>query len=542
MRRAVRVRAVLAVLAVAPVMAAAAGCGGGDTGGEAGVVRASWGDPQNPLEPADTNEVQGGKVLDMVFRGLKKYDPHTGAARNWIADSITTPDQRTFTIRLKKGWTFSNGEPVTARSFTDAWNYGAAVGNEQVDSSFFSPIEGFDAVHPASGRPTARTLSGLSVKDDLTFTVKLARPFSTWPDTLGYAVYYPLPRTFFTHHAAWLKKPVGDGPYRIETYAKGSVMRLRRWRGYHGPDRPRNGGVDLEVYTSSDTAYTDLEAGNLDVVDDVPADQLKFVHADLGDRYINEPAGLNQSIAFPLYDKRWNGPKSAGLRRGLSMAIDRAAITRRIFRGTRTPATDWTSPVLGARGGFRAGLCGKPCTYDPAAARKAVAAAGGLPGGHMQIAYNADTGSHKEWIDAICNSINNTLHDDDACVGAPVGTFADFRTQIAAHRERQPFRSGWQMDYPLIQDFLEPLYRTGASSDDSGFSNPQFDRLVDRANAEDSTGAALGDFQAAEKVLTQQMPAIPLWYQNGNAGYSSYVSHVSLNAFSVPVYDEITVN
>ncbi len=539
MGRAVRVGA-----AVVGAVLAVSGCGAGPdgSGGAGGVVRASWGDPQNPLEPANTNEVQGGKVLDMIFRGLKKYDPHTGAARDWIASSITTPDQRTFTVHLKKGWKFSNGEPVTAHSFTDAWNYGALVTNKQVNSSFFSYIDGYDSVHPASGRPTARTLSGLSVQDDDTFTVRLAQKFSTWPDTLGYSAYYPLPRAFFTHHAAWLKKPIGNGPYRIDTYAKGSVMRLRTWKGYQAPDRARNGGVDLEVYTSSDTAYTDLQAGNLDVVDDVPADQLKNVHADLGDRYINQPAGINQSIAFPLYDKRWNGPKSAGLRQGLSMAIDREAITRRIFRGTRTPATDWTSPVLGPGGGFSAGLCGAPCQYDPVAARKAVKAAGGLPGGHMQIAYNADSGSHKEWIDAICNSINNSLHDDRACVGAPVGTFADFRTQIASRKEHQPFRAGWQMDYPLIQDYLQPLYYSGASSDDSGFSNPAFDRLVNRANAESRTTAAVSDFQAAEKVLSQQMPAIPLWYQNGNAGYSSLVSHVSLNQFSVPVYDEITVN
>ena len=94
-----------ACAACAAVLAlVASGCGGGDTAGATpGVIRASWGDPQNPLEPADTNEVQGGKVLDMVFRGLKRYDPATGAPQNWIARSITTTDQRTFTITLGPG-------------------------------------------------------------------------------------------------------------------------------------------------------------------------------------------------------------------------------------------------------------------------------------------------------------------------------------------------------------------------------------------------------------------------------------------------------
>lgn len=45
------------------------GGGGGSGGGASGVLSSSWGDPQNPLEPSNTNEVQGGKVLDMIFRG-----------------------------------------------------------------------------------------------------------------------------------------------------------------------------------------------------------------------------------------------------------------------------------------------------------------------------------------------------------------------------------------------------------------------------------------------------------------------------------------
>ncbi len=528
--------------AVAVALAATA-CGGGTGGGGSqGIVRASWGDPQNPLEPANTNEVQGGKVLDMIFRGLKKYNPKTGAAENWIADSITTDNQQDFTVKVKSGWKFSNGEPVNAHSFVDAWNYGALVTNKQVNSTFFSYIDGFSKVHPDSGSPTAQTMSGLQLKDDSTFTVKLTQKFSTWPDTLGYSAFYPLPKSFFSDHAGWLKKPVGDGPYRISSYTKGSVMKLVKWDSYHGPDKAHNGGVDLQVYTDSNTAYTDLQADNIDLADDIPVSQLKNVQRDLGSRYINQPAGINQTISFPLYDSRWNGKNGAKLRQGISMAIDRASITKMIFRETRTPATDWTSPVLGAKGGFKAGLCGKPCEFDPAEAKKTVDAAGGLPGGQMKIGYNADTGSHKEWVDAVCNSINNSLGNDRACVGAPVGTFADFRTQIAAKQQTQPFRAGWQMDYPLIQDFLQPLYFTGASSNDSGFHNADFDKLVNQANAESDTGKAVADFQDAEKILAQQMPAIPLWYQNGNAGYSQNISNVALNQFSVPVYDEITVS
>ncbi|MEU4128751.1 peptide ABC transporter substrate-binding protein [Streptomyces wuyuanensis] len=531
-----------AACAVAVVLAAGA-CGGGGApaGGPDGIVSSSWGDPQNPLEPANTNEVQGGKVLDMIFRGLKRYDPKTGEAEDMLAERIDTTDSVNFTVAVKGGWTFSNGEPVTAKSFVDAWNYGAHLKNNQRNAYFFGYIEGYDQVHPASGQPTAQTMSGLRVTGERTFTVKLTQKFSTWPETLGYAAFAPLPSSFFSDHDAWLARPVGNGPYAVDSYTRGSQMSLRRWDGYPGDDKARNGGVDLKVYTDSNTAYTDLTAGNLDLVDDVPASQLRNVQADLGDRYINTPAGIIQTLAFPYYDPDWNKPGQEKVRRGLSMAINRQQITDTIFQRTRTPARDWTSPVLGPDGGFDEALCGDSCAYDPAGARKLIAEGGGIPGGQVKITYNADSGSHKEWVDAVCNSINKALGSNRACVGNPVGTFADYRNQITQSKMSGPFRAGWQMDYPLIQNFLQPLYYTNASSNDGKWSNKDFDRLVDQANAEADPAKAIETFKQAEGVVRDQMAAIPLWYQNGSAGYSERISNVSLNQFSVPVYEEITV-
>ncbi|MFD3608530.1 ABC transporter substrate-binding protein [Streptomyces atroolivaceus] len=532
-----------AACAVAVVLTATA-CGGGDDGGGSGadgIVSSSWGDPQNPLEPANTNEVQGGKVLDMLFRGLVRYDPKTGEARNEIAEKIDTTDSQNFTVTIKDNWTFSNGEKITAKSFVDAWNYGAALKNNQKNAYFFQYIDGYDKVHPESGKASAGTLSGLKVVNGTTFTVKLSQKFSLWPDTLGYAAFVPLPQAFYTDHDAWLSKPVGNGPYTVDQYAKGSSMNLRRWDGYPGADKAQNGGIDLKVYTDNNTAYTDLTAGNLDLVDDVPASQLKNVEADLGDRYINTPAGIIQTLAFPFYEKAWNTPGAIKVRQGLSMAINREQITNQIFQKTRTPASDWTSPVLGEEGGFKEGLCGPACEYDKAEAKKLIQEGGGIPGGQLKISYNADTGSHKEWVDAVCNSINNALGNNKACVGGPVGTFADFRSQVSTQKLTGAWRAGWQMDYPLIQNFLQPLYYTNAPSNDGKWSNQEFDDLVDKANAESDKAKAVTTFQDAEKVLAEQMPVIPLWYQNGSAGYSDRVENVSLNPFSVPVYDQIKV-
>ncbi|NGO71314.1 peptide ABC transporter substrate-binding protein [Streptomyces boncukensis] len=544
MRGATRVTWALAS-SVAVALAAAA-CGGGDddgggTGSGDGVVRAFWTDPQNPIEPANTNEVQGGKVLDMAFRGLKRYDPETAKAENAMAESIDTTDQQNFTVKLEKGWKFSDGTDVTAHSFVDAWNYGALVTNKQISSYFFQFIEGYDDVHPDEGKPKAKKMSGLKVEDDHTFTVKLSQKFSLWPETLGYSAYAPLPEKFFTDHDGWLKKPVGNGPYKVDSYTKGQAMKLSKNEHYDGPDKPRNEGVELKVYTDQNTAYTDLQAGNLDVVDELPAGQLKNADKDLNGRYINQPAGILQTVSFPFYDEKWSSEDMLPVRRGLSMAINREQVTKKIYHDTREPATDLTSPVLKSAGGYKPGLCGDACEYDPEKAKKLIDDAGGLPGGKVTITSNVDTGSHRQWMEAVCNSINDTLGKNNACTVNPVPTFGEFRNSISQQKMTGLFRTGWQMDYPLIQNFLQPIFYTGGSSNDSHFSDKKVDDLMDEANELGDEGAAIAKFQEAEKRILDQMVAIPLWYQNGNAGYSSRVSDVKLNPFSVPVFTDIKV-
>jgi oligopeptide transport system substrate-binding protein len=507
-----------------------------------GVVRAWWGDPQNPLIPTDTNEVNGGAVLNMIFEGLQHYNPKTAQAELANAQSITTTDQQHFTITLKSGWKFSDGTPVTAHSYVDAWNWGAYLPHAQNNTDpFFTSIQGYSDVHPDSGAPKAQTMSGLKVINDTTFTVALTQKFSLWPDTLGYSAFYPLPQSFFTNPTAWEAHPVGNGPYVIKSWTKGTGMSLTPNSLYSGNYKPKNGGIDLKVYTDPNAAYADLQAGNLDIDNGLSTTALKTVQSDLNGRYLNEPAGINQTISFPLYAPGWNTANAKLVREGISMAIDRPTITKVIFQNTRTPATDWTSPVLGSEGGFSSTLCGDVCTYNPTKAKQLIQQGGGIPGGQLTISYNAD-GPHKEWVDAVCNSINNALGNTNACVGKPVGTFAQFRNQIQNKQVTSAFRTGWQMDYPLIQDFLQPLFFTNAASNDSHYSNPQFDSLVNQANAAPDKATAVSTFQNAEKLLVTDLPSIPLWYQNGTVGWSSKVSNVALDPFSVPVYTNITVN
>ena len=100
-----------------------------------------------------------------------------------LAETIETTDSQNFTIKLKNGWTFSNGEKVTAKSFVDAWNYGALITNTEVTptSSSTSTATTRSTPRREQAKPTAQTMSGLKVVDDSTFTVKLIQKFSPPP-------------------------------------------------------------------------------------------------------------------------------------------------------------------------------------------------------------------------------------------------------------------------------------------------------------------------------------------------------------------------
>ncbi len=108
-----------------------------------GDVAYAIGEPEH-LFPTNTNESEGSKVLDPLFKGLVDFDPVTTEPMNVVAESITSDDGgKTWTIVLKDGWTFHNGEAVTAHSFVDAWNYGAVGANGQQNNSFFGNFVGY---------------------------------------------------------------------------------------------------------------------------------------------------------------------------------------------------------------------------------------------------------------------------------------------------------------------------------------------------------------------------------------------------------------
>jgi len=345
-----RIVAAAVMFAVTPL----AGCGVDNVRTDVVIVNA--GEPQNPLIPTNTNDSNGGRIVDRLFAGLMSYDAK-GAPALEVAQSIDTTDDVNYRITLKPGWTFTDGTPVTSHSFVDAWNYGAVAANAQLQQSFFNPIAGFDEV--AAAKPTASTMSGLHVVDDHQFTVRLKAPTIDFKLRLGFSPFYPLPAAALKDMTAFGQHPIGNGPYKFADAPGGAAWQhnvkldLVPNTGYHGNRVPQNKGLRFVFYANLETAYADLLSSNLDVLDTIPSSLLSVYRRDLGDRYVSAPSAVNQTLDTPLRLPHFGGEEGRLRRLALSAAINRAQVCRQIYAGARAPARDFTASSLP---GFAAGI------------------------------------------------------------------------------------------------------------------------------------------------------------------------------------------
>ena len=501
-------------------------------------------EPANPLIPSMTNEVGGGNPIDVMFSKLVRFDDK-GKPANEIAKQIKANEDNTqYTVTINDGWKFSDGTPVTAQSFTKAWSWASSIANKQLGSSFFANIKGYDDLQK-EGTPSDAQLSGLKVIDDKTFTVDLTSPSSTFPIQVGYTAFAPLPESFYKDTKAFGEKPVTVGPYKFQSWEHNKAIKVVKDPAYKGGIKVKNGGVEFRSYTDATAAYRDVQAGNLDVLDTLPASARKTFQTDNTVQAINDPGSVIQMFTIPTYMKHFGQDQEGKLRRqAVSMSIDRATIIKKVLSGTAKEVHDFTAPVIP---GYSTDIKGSDVLkYNPTKAKELWAEANKIsPWGEsdtFKIAYNAD-GAHKEIYDAVTNSIKNALGIQAA--GNPLPTFSEFRSNVQNRKfTDSAFRSGWQPDYPSPESYLSSNFASSAAngngSNDGDYKNPEFDNLMDKAASAKSIDEANKIYQQSEELLFRDLPAVPLYYQNSNGVAAKNIKGFSFNWKGVPAYYNIS--
>ncbi|GAA2759326.1 ABC transporter substrate-binding protein [Actinopolymorpha rutila] len=527
--------------AAAAAMLAVAGCGSGDGGGNDGnapkktVLHSALGQSVDTLLPADSNVGDNIGVDDVLFSGLVRYDIDTGKPYNYMAQSITSTDNTTWTIKIKKGWTFQNGEPVDANAYARAWNAAAFGPNAFANNYFFDKVVGYDKMQgeveeddngnvKVLKKPSATELSGLKVVDDHTLRVTLNTPFAAFPTILGYTGFFPMAEKCAKDLHACAVKPIGNGPFKVVSWDRGQKLVAERWKGYKGSEKPSYDSIEWREYGENEVSWPDFQSGDIDLSAPPPEQWASAMNdPELKKRMVKRPTTALTYLGFPLYaGKPWTDPN---FRKAIALAVDVDTIIKQVAPGRYSRATGWVPTTVF---GGRKNVCDY-CRYDPAEAKKLLAKAGGWPKGKvMKIALGSDT-TQEAIFKAIGDQLKLNLGINYSLVPSE-----EFFSMRSAQKFQGPFRNNWYADYNLNENYLRPVYASGDPKGNTnfGYYDKKFEAKLDEADRAANTADAVKLYQQAEDILAADFPTVPLYVSDSVTFYSDRLDNVKLNPFS----------
>lgn len=508
--------------------------------GSAGADDAAAGSGGGSISVAVTDPIQTIPARQTVAYDLNMavWSPLTwvdadGELTYVAAESIESDDATTWTVTLRDGWTFHDGTPVTAQSYVDSWNAVAYGPDAFENSGQLAGIAGYDDLNPAEGDPETKEMEGLEVTGDLAFTVTLDGPDGQFPMQVSQAqtAMYPMPASALEDMDAYNTHPVGNGPFQVVgDYVENEPIETEAYADYQGT-APTVDAITFVPYADATTAYTDVQAGNIDVAS-VPAARLPQAAADFADRlYTFDAPGISY-LGLPLWDERYQDVR---VRQAISMAIDRSTISDVVYGGLYTPATAFTPAV---EAGTPEGICAEFCEYDPAAAKALLDEAGGFDG-TIDIYFPGGIGLD-ELYKAIANQLRQNLGVE--AVATPSADWAEFSEKRTAGDIDGPFFSRWGALYPSQQNTLRSFYvENGGCPNCIPYYEDDVAELISAADAEADSAAAGEAYAAVQERLLEDFPAPPLFFETYSYVTSERVAELPTSAVGNPTFSAVVL-
>lgn len=479
------------------------------------------------IDPYNTQEDQGTQVEYQLFDALTDYDFKNSklianAASSWESNADATQ----FTFHLVSGAKFHNGEDVNSKAFKRGWERivnPATHGSPSVISYHLALVKGYDELQAGTGTE----LTGCTCPDDSTFVVELTAPYADFPYVCAHPALAPVPQAALDNDASFYTAPIGNGAFKMKDGTKwedGQYIDLVRFDGYYG-DKAKIAAIHFNIQKDNETAYREFQAGNIDVAD-VPTSQIKDAISSYGqsdDGYtISSGKGVSLGAQPSTYyiccntqdqytdangNKVDNPMKNVNLRRAISLAINRQAICDSLFDGTRSPADNIVPPSID---GYEAGAW-EYSKYDKDAAVAMLdkyypADASGSRGLNLTLSYNLD-GSHKQIMESVISDLS--------AVGINVTSATGEWATILQDYDNGKFmmgRLGWIADYPIMDNFLYPLFYTGNGDNRSQYSNTAVDAGIKDARSTTDDAQRISKMQAVNKIIGTDCPVIPLMF------------------------------
>jgi peptide/nickel transport system substrate-binding protein len=341
-----------------------AGCSSGspspDTGGTNSTTVASAtvpiGAPISTLDPI-VDVASATEAISTMFESLTFTGGDKGKVLPWLATSWDTEDNITWTFHLDKKATFHNGDPVTA------------------DDVVFTYQTEQQPTNPHSS--TLATLASISAVDEHTVQMVLKAPNAAWIVTIGQL--YIVSKNAYEKEGAdgFAKAPVGSGPFKFVDLTSGGGVDMEGWSGYRDGAPPIK-KLSYVPVTSPQSQLAGLEAGDLDLVANVPYNQIAQVKGTPGLEIVSKSSTNSIYLGYNI-----GNPALAdvAVRKAIDEAIDRSTLVKKVFDGE---AVALGNLVPKATFGYDDAI--KPTAFDAAAAKKALKAAG-YDGSEIPLSY-----------------------------------------------------------------------------------------------------------------------------------------------------------
>jgi peptide/nickel transport system substrate-binding protein len=415
MRRQLRA-ALLAVVAIGSAVALAA-CGSSSssststtksTGKTGGTVTVTFGTAPDSLDPGASQTTQGAEPDQVVYVPLYFYAAANGIAGSKLIPALAadfpkiSPDGKTYTITLRSGLKYDNGQPVKASDFLWAAKRDLKIPWPLV-SGFFTPfVVGADAY--AKGK--ANTISGITTDDATnTITIHLTAPNGAFENDLAFDNLSPVPTgTPMKNLSA--NPPPGVGPYKFSSIVPNvsyTLVKNPYWTPI--PGIPSGYASKIVAKVSANTTANALSVLNnsndvFDWADTIPPSILPQIQSQASDRY--KKLELNSTYYFFLNTK--TKPFSSQLaRQAVVVGLNRPALSR-LGSGFFTPACFFLPPLMP---GHPSTACpyGDPNSSGDIAKAKALVKASGMAGTPVTV-WGEERVPRRQFVDYYTSFLN----------------------------------------------------------------------------------------------------------------------------------------
>jgi oligopeptide transport system substrate-binding protein len=468
--------------------------------------RGNDGDPET-LDPHKTSAVAEAHILRDLLEGLVVYNAKAeivpGSAESWTI----SPDGRTYTFTLRHDARWSNGDQVRAADFVFSYRRIMSPDTGAKYANILYPIVHAERIH--KGQAIADEL-GVRALNERTLEIVLERPTPYFLELLTHQTSLPVhPGSVrrFGNDFVRTGNYVSNGAYVLAENVPNLHVKLTRNPHFHDV---KNVQIDTVNYIPSPNlaaAVRRYQAGELDSLSDVPADQIKSLKERFGSQVVLGPYLGTWVLVVNTAKAPFNDVR---IRHALSMMVDREFIAEKIWGQTMLPAYSFVPPGINNYRDPPVLQYRDVSPIDREEKAKALLKEAGYGPGKplkVEIRYNT-TDNNRNTVVALAEQWK-PLGVETAFINT------DLKTHFAYLRDGGGFdvaRYGWIGDYSDPQNFLFLVQSDNKAFNYGRYNNPEYDSLMRRSAAEMDLRKRAEILYEAEDIFLRDLPWIPIMY------------------------------